>query len=216
MKYTNLILASVVLASALATGCGSTSAATSTPKHAKKQGCETLLATDYSQSTDQIRSRLMSKSFDIGTNFDPQVDSLRLFRFGHNVEEVWDSNQQSSADLDDDAFAMILAQNLKSSDPIGGTDYAMMLEAMAQAAESTPAPVIRVVVCGDGWNDFKGDPAHDARYRAAADRLAKNHRVKLLRMWGVSTGTREEIRSVLKPLGTRVQVMSLDQNPLAP
>ncbi|MBS1712988.1 MAG: hypothetical protein JST30_01490 [Armatimonadetes bacterium] len=216
MKESTIIaLAMVASAMLFASGCSSTSVA-SPPATGNKQGAQTLVSVDYSQSTEQIRSHLMSMSFDIGTNFDPQVDSLRLFRFGHNVEEVWDSNQQSSVDLDDDAFALILAQNLKKSDPIGGTDYATMLDAMADAAETTPEPLVRVVVCGDGWNDFKGDREHDTRYRAAAERLAKNPKVKLVRLWGVSTGTREEIRSVLKPLGARVQVMSLDQNPLAP
>lgn len=171
----------------------------------------TLLAVDYSQSTEHIRSQLLGGTFDIGTNFDSARDTLRLLRFGNDVQEMY-----SGLPEDDDAFALVLAKYAKGSDPVTGTDYPHLAEYLASTAASAPEKEVRIVVAGDGLNDFVNDPASEKRYRAAALRLSRNPRVVWVRFWGPAAGPREEIRSVFRPLGRRLQILSLDQNPLAP
>lgn len=171
----------------------------------------TLLATDRSKSTENIRSQLLTTTFNIGTSFDRANDTMILFRFGNSIEEVY-----SGLPEDDDSFALVLAQYVKESDPIGGTDYPHVLEKLAETADSSPESEIRIVIVGDGQNDFAGEPDFAKRYHEAAVRLAKNPKILWVRFWGVDVGTREEIRKVFKPLGRRLQILSLDQNPLAP
>jgi hypothetical protein len=171
----------------------------------------TLLAVDRSKSTEDIRSQLLTTAFNIGTSFDRARDSFRLYRFGNSIEEVY-----SNLPEDDDSFALVLAEQVKQNDPVGGTDYPRVLEVLADAAANASETEIRIVIVGDGQNDFATDPEFGKRYRAAAERLARNPKIKWIRFWGVNVGTREEIRSVFKPLGRRLQILSLDQNPLAP
>ena len=171
----------------------------------------TLLAVDRSKSTEKIRGQLLTTAFNIGSNFDKSRDTMRLYRFGNSIEEVY-----SQLPEDDDAFALVLAQNVKENDPVPGTDYPRMLETMADTADSATESEIRVVIVGDGENDYAGDPAYENRYRKAAERLAHNSKIKWVRFWGVDVGTREEIRKELKPLGRKLQIMSMDQNPLVP
>lgn len=171
----------------------------------------TLLAVDRSKSTEEIRSQLLTTTFDIGTNFDSTHDTMRLYRFGRNIEEVY-----AGLPEDDDAFASLLAKYMKDSDPALGTDYPRVFETLAAAAANAPQSEIRIVVVGDGLNDFANDPESEKCYREAVKRLAHNPHVKWVRFWGVGVGPREEIRSVFKSLGSRLQILSLDQNPLAP
>ncbi len=171
----------------------------------------TLLAVDRSQSTEGIRTQLMNTTFDIGTNFDSARDAFRLYRFGNGIQEVY-----SQLPEDDDAFALVLADQIKVSDPIPGTNYALVAETLANVAANAPEKEIHIVIVGDGLNDYKGDARLEKRYRLAALRLAHNPHIKWVRFWGPNVGSREEIRSVFKPLGERLQIQSLDQNPLAP
>lgn len=171
----------------------------------------TLLAVDRSKSTEAIRGQLLNTAFDIGTNFDPDHDAFRLYRFGNSIEEVY-----SQLPEDDDGFALVLAQQVKASDPVPGTDYPRVLQTLADAAAQASEKEVRIVIVGDGLNDYAADPKFEKRYRLAARRLARNPHIKWVRFWGVDVGTREEIRSVFKPLGSRLQIQSLDQNPLAP
>ena len=156
---------------------------------------------------------MLTTAFNIGSNFDQSHDTLALYRFGNSIEEVY-----SGLPDDDDAFALVLAQHVKESDPVPGTDYPKMLEIMADAAETASQSEVRIVIVGDGENDYAGDPAYENRYRKAAERLAKVSKVKWVRFWGVDVGTREEIRKQLKPLASsgKLQILSLDQNPLVP
>ena len=171
----------------------------------------TLLAVDRSRSTEGIRRQLLSTTFDIGTSFDPARDTFRLYRFGNTIEEVY-----SQLPEDDDDFSLVLADKVKANDPVPGTNYPLVVETLAAAAADASQKEIRIVIVGDGLNDIADDPRFEHRYRLAAARLARNPRIKWVRFWGVAVGTREEIRSVFRPLGTRLQLQSLDQNPLAP
>lgn len=215
-----LIFASMLLASVAAiSGCNSTpppavggagATAFSGPS-APTATRLTLLAVDRSRSTESIRAQLMNTAFDIGTNFDSARDAFRLYRFGNGIQEVY-----SQLPEDDDAFALVLAQQMKVSDPILGTNYAQVAETLANVAENAPEKEIHIVIVGDGLNDYADDPRIEKRYRRAAQRLARNPHIKWLRFWGPGVGSREEIRSVFQPLGGRLQIQSLDQNPLAP
>ena len=171
----------------------------------------TLLAVDRSGSTESIRAQLLETSFEVGTNFDSTRDAFRLYRFGRSIQEVY-----SQLPEDDDNFASVLAGQVKASDPLPGTDYPRAAQTLADAAAEAPEKEIRIVIVGDGRNDYAADPQSEERYRIAALRLARNPHVKWVRFWGVTVGTREEIRAVFKPLGKRLQIQSLDQNPLAP
>jgi hypothetical protein len=191
-------------------GSGAVSSASTGPAAAAATRL-TLVGVDRSRSTENIRSQLLTTTFNIGTSFDPARDTMILYRFGSNCEEVY-----SGVPDDDDAFALILAKYVKQSDPVGGTNYPRVLELLAEAAANATEREIRILIVGDGVNDFSGDPKFARRYRYAARRLSQNPRIKLVRFWGVDVGAREEIRSVFKPLGPKLQVLSLDQNPLAP
>ncbi len=171
----------------------------------------TLLAVDRSGSTQHIRGQLMNTAFGIGTSFDASRDSFRLYRFGNSIQEVY-----SQLPEDDDAFALVLAQEVKISDPTRGTNYPKVAETLAEAAADATEKQIRIVIVGDGLDDYASDAQYKKRYRAAAQRLARNPHIVWVRFWGLDTGTREQIRSVFKPLGRRLQLQSLDQNPLAP
>lgn len=170
----------------------------------------TLLAVDYSQSTQEIRDQLLQTTFDVATNFRTDRDAFQAFRFGHRIEEFYTQLPE-----DDDSFAIMLADNVRESDPVGGTDYPAMLERLANAAQASQANEVRIIIVGDGQNDAAGLSGHMNRYRQAAKQLASNPRVVFVRWWGVDTGTREEIRDVCAPLGPKLQIQSLDQNPLA-
>lgn len=174
---------------------------------------DTLIGFDRSKSTEKTRAQFLGTTFNIGTSFDPIKDTMRLFRFGSTTEEFY-----SGLPEDDDAFAQILVQHVKESDPVPGTDYPQMLTVMADSAEQSTAREIRIIVIGDGENDFKGDPAYDKRYRAAAARLAHNPKIKWVRFWGVSAGTFEDLRSVFAPLVRqgKFQILTTDKDPLVP
>jgi uncharacterized protein with von Willebrand factor type A (vWA) domain len=216
MKYTSVYtipLAILTLSgcSAPPPGAGTSTATAFSGSSAPVPTRLTLLAVDRSKSTENIRGQLLTTAFDIGTGFDRAHDSFRMYHFGNSIEEVY-----SQLPEDDDAFALLLVQEVKESDPVPGTDYPRVVEAMATTAEEATESEVRLVIVGDGLNDYATDPQFAQRYRSAAERLSRNPRLKWVRFWGVDVGTREEIRAVFKPLGRKLQILSLDQNPLAP
>jgi hypothetical protein len=87
---------------------------------------------------------------------------------------------------------------------------------LARVAETSPHGRIYVLIVGDGANDRRGDLAADAHYRRAMARLAANPGVAFVRWWGVAAPWRKEVRAVRAPLGPRLQILTIDQNPLAP
>jgi hypothetical protein len=166
-----------------------------------------MLAVDYSGSTQDIRRQLLSASHELATDLDARKSSLFLFRFGHTVEEIY-----SGVPDDEDSFALILSRALNESDPMKGTQYPKMLQALADRAAVAREGRIRIIIAGDGMNDFTGDKRLAKLYRAAAKSLASNPNVVSVRFWGVQIGAREEIRAIFKGYDSKLQFRSIDQS----
>lgn len=150
----------------------------------------TILAIDYSGSTEAIRKQLLVACHDLATNLDEGRCSFKFLRFGHRVEEVY-----SGVPADEEEFAAVLAGAAKTSDAVRGTSYSLLAQRLASIAAAAPERRVRIIVAGDGEDDYAGDPALAAAYRKAAASLKANPKVELVRFWGVRTGAREPIQA---------------------
>lgn len=187
--------------------CGESSRGTVSPPTESKHGMLTMLAIDNSKSINKIKSRLLGSSYELGTNLKKDETDLVVFRFGHAVEEIY-----SGVPDDEDAFALLLSDAMKVSDPVGGTQYPLLLEHLAERAESASQSRIRIIIAGDALNDFQGDEHFMNIYRSAAKRLALNPKVELIRFWGAEKGTREELERMFKDNQTKLNIRTLGQD----
>ena len=166
----------------------------------------TIIAIDYSGSTENIRTQLLAACHELALDLDSNRSDLVVYRFGHNVEEIY-----SGVPEDEDTFAQILGRAARGSDPVPRTQYPEMLREMARLAGSAPEKRIRIIIAGDAFNDYAGDSKFAKIYRQAAKELAANEKVEFVRYWGAATGAREELRSTFRGCDGKLQVRSLDQ-----
>ena len=166
-----------------------------------------IFALDRSESTADVRGALMSRAYDFGTGM-AQGDKLLVLRFGRTCEEFYAGDVPD----DEDAFALLISQAAKTSDPIAGTDYAALLRDLADRASASRSKKVRITVCGDGWNDFSGDSVASEKYRQAAKDLLANPKVDSITFWGIEIGAREEIRTMFGRDETKLRILGLEQD----
>ena len=166
-----------------------------------------LLAIDYSGSTESVRKQLLAKSLELATELDASNTHFVLYRFASSVQEVY-----SGVPEDESTFANELKKAAGGSDPIEGTQYPKLLKELALRASTATDASIKIIIVGDGGNDFAGDPTYDAMISDAASSLQANPKVSYIRLVGVETGSREAWTKLFGGTNSKLQFRLFSQD----
>lgn len=176
MKYLIALIASVCLA-----GCSG-----------QPEGqIEYIYVLDRSASTGDTRQQqhdgLTAELDEI-----PLGSRIAILRMGSSTEEVY---SDILTDSGIDAVIDALENDAKSSDPVRGTNFARMAEAVLGQVSASRAKEIHLRFLTDGADDFIGDPQNQSEYAKAAEAVCSDPRVKSMVFVGVKAGFREGVRS---------------------
>lgn len=141
----------------------------------------------------------------------PKRDRVVLFRVDARCAEIYDGAAHGSSERAMRALVSPLGEEAHGR---GSRADAFWSAAARKVAEDRSQAVIAVVLATDGYPDGVDEKGH-AEIRSAATRLATDRRVRVVAVIGASTGTREEIRRDLTPLGTRLAFLDAAGAPAA-
>lgn len=130
----------------------------------------------------------------------PKRDRIAVFRVDARCAEVYDGLAHGSSERAMRALVSPLGEEASGR---GSRADAFWSAAARKVAADRSQAVVAVVFATDGHADGVDGKGH-AEIRAAATRLAADRRVRFVAVVGASTGTREEIRRDLDPLGARL------------
>ena len=151
---------------------------------------EYIYVIDRSDSTGGTRQNQID-SVVVELDSVPLGTHLTIYRMGSTTEEVY------SDDLNDtgiEALKNTLMNDAKASDPVKGTNFNLMTQAVARRVASSKAKEIHIRLLTDGADDFTGDPKNQAAYEKAAKEVCSDKRVRSIVFAGVKPGFREAIR----------------------
>lgn len=152
---------------------------------------EYIYALDRSISTDGNRQKqidcLTAELDEI-----PLGSRIVILRFGSTAEEVY---SDILTDSGTDTVIDTLENDAKASDPVRGTNFARMAEAVLRHISSSRAQEIHLRFLTDGADDFIGDPQNQSEYSKSAGAVCSDSRIKSMVFVGVKAGFREGVRS---------------------
>ncbi|MGV3615172.1 MAG: hypothetical protein ACO1SV_07535 [Fimbriimonas sp.] len=141
----------------------------------------------------------------------PKRDRIAVFRVDALCAEVYDGAAHGSAERALRSLVPALREEARGT---GSRVDAFWSAAAEKVAADRVPSAIAVALATDGFADGVDADGH-AEIRKAATRLAADPRVKVVAVVGAATGTREEVRRDLAPLGTRLAFLDPDVAPAA-
>lgn len=164
---------------------------------------------DTSQSAREHLPQFVRSISRLSGILSPKRDRVVMFRVDSRCAEVYDGSAHGSSERALRAFVPPLSEEARGR---GSRADAFWKAAACKVAADRSQAAIAVALATDGYADGVGEEGH-AEIRAAAKRLAADPRVRIVAVIGVSTGTREEIRRDLAPLGARLAFLDAASAP---
>jgi hypothetical protein len=166
-----------------------------------------VFVVDYSASTAEIRQRQLGVMLAELENVSDDAHVV-IYRMGSTTEEVFGG---PLGDEGLDTITSTLMRDVSTSDPLGGTNFARMSQALQAFSKSYGGRGYVLRVLTDGANDFVADRDNLRAYKAAAAEVCADRRLSSIVFYGVKPGFRENVRAIWGSPPSRLDVLTQDQ-----
>lgn len=138
----------------------------------------------------------------------PENTWVVVYRMGSDTQEVYSG---PIGDTGLDSLTSMLTRDVALTDPVGGTDFAAMSEALVEFGNRFRGSQYHVRILTDGANDFAMDETNAKAYNAAAAKVAADERLTSLIFYGIEPGFRESLRATWGASSAPIEILTSDQ-----